>query len=181
MTVLLTSLVAVRPFRGYDDPGLPSGYWHFFLSALADASGGGLSVAARFQIAGSPNPSQLYSLETLMINRSGGVGTVNLRFQQQNMDNVPNMGSNGALFHIYTMQVTDQIFGSEQAIFDASRFLPFFMGQPIDNNLSSGFQIDDANNNVGDLAVRAGGYFWGPGSINAPGGPRRPIDGLYAR
>jgi len=172
------SLIAIRPFRGYEDPGLPQGFWHFRLAALGDATGGQLSVAIRFQIVGRPSPSQLWSLDQLMINSTTSSTAISARLQVVNMDQVPAMGSTGALSDTYSMELSPDTFGV--ALRRQLCQLPLFVGQPIDNNLNAGLQIDVPNVNALSLNVRAQGYFWGPGAINAPGGVRRPVDGLYA-
>lgn len=179
MSVILNALIAIRPFRGYADPGLPNGTWHWRLSALGDASGGLLTVQARLQIAGSPSPSQLFSLDQLMVNSTTSSVAIDARLQVQNMDRVPNMGSTGFLSDTYSLELAPDLFGVALRVPLAQ--LPLFMSQPIDNNLGSGFAVDVANALNLSLAVRGQGYFWGPEAINAPGGPRRPVDGLYSR
>jgi len=179
MAVARGSLIAIRNFNGYQEPGLPAGYWHFELSSLGDASGGLNSVLVRFQVAGSPSPSQLWSLEHLNVSSSGiGVGVL-ARLQITNMDLVPPMGSNGATAFTYTLTLIAGVFGVDMEYQNSP--IQLFLGRAIDNNLNAGFQVDYDNVDATSLRIRAGGYFWPPGAATADGGPRRPLQGLYAR
>ena len=179
MSVVLNHLAAIRRFAAYQDPGLPAGSWHFRLAALGDVTGGLLSVGCRFQITGSPAPSQLWSVEQLMINSSTSAIAIPARLQIQNMDAVPEMGSTGALSDTYQVTLEPDLFAVSLQLEESP--VQLFLGSPLDNNLNSGFQVDVANADGLSLSVRAQGYFWTPGAIGAPGGPRRPVDGLYAR
>lgn len=178
MSVFQDSLIAIRSFRGYADVGLPAGMWHFRLSGLGDATGGILAVLARFQVTGSPSPSQLWSLEQLMVNSTTSSTVIDARFLVENMDLVPEMGSTGALSDTYALLLEPDTFGV--ALRRNLAQLPLFMGQPIDNSLNSGFQVNVPNVDGLSLAMRAQGYFWTPGAINSLGGVRRPVDGLYS-
>lgn len=177
MSVTLVALVAVRPFAGYVEPGLPAGYWHFRLATLGDASGGILAAGGRFQQTGAPAPSLFYSLEQLMVNSTTSSSAIDARLQMINMDPVPEMGSTGALSDTYALELLPGIFGV--ALADPRRILPLFMGHAIDNDGNAGFTLDVDNGDGLSIAVRAQGYFWTPGAIHGPGGLRRPADGLY--
>jgi len=178
VSVLLRALVSIRPFRGYAEPGLPAGVWHFRLAALGDGSAGNLSVVAAFQITGRRSPSQLWSLDQLMVNSTTSASTIDARLQIVNMDEVPEMGSTGALSDTYSLALNPDTFGV--ALRRQLAQLPLFMGQPINNGLNAGIQVDVPNPGATSLNMRAQGYFWTPDAINADGGVRRPPDGLFA-
>ena len=182
MSISLSALVSIRPFRGYVDPGLPTGYWSFFGSVLGDGSGGLMSVFVRMQIASSPNPSQYYSLEQLMVRQTSDAVDVPARLSVANMDPQPDVGSTGALQDTYNLPLFFDLSGFNGASLRLSDSpTPLFIGHPIDNNLASGLNFDHGNVNAASLVIRAQGYFWEPGAINASNGLRRPVDGMYAR
>jgi len=178
MSVIAVAQVSVRPFSGFVDPGLPVGFWFATAQALGDASAGLNSVAFRFQDTGAPAPSLYWSLEQLNINISDP-NVQNCRLQIANMDNVP--GSLNFAINFALNLTTFDLGGGAAILTRDLAFLPLFLGNPVDNGLSSGLQIDVDNTLAATVTAKVQGYFWGARSVTSPGGLRRPIDGLYAR
>jgi len=172
MTVLVTTQVSLRRFSGFQEPGLPAGFWFATASALGDATGGVNSIRFLFQVAGSPAPSLMWSLDQLNTHTTGVEPSV--RLQVANMDQVPGSLDLGA---VYNIRQDGVVFGAQ--IRDARALVPLFLGQPIDNDFNSGLVFDITNVAAQTLTAKVQGYYWTPGAINSVGGPRRPPDGLY--
>lgn len=186
MTIFQTSPISLRPFRAYADPGLPAGYWVVHVGILGDASGGAAQQFLEFSRVGTSRPSQMYSLEALVIDQS--INPQSEPFDSYALmeilrfDQLPAQGGTGAQFWWYGLHLKDiggQRIGA--AIQQEAGYLPIFLGAPDKQLLGSFILIEHNNFNGAIFSVKAEGYFWNPGAINAPGGPRRPIDGLYSR
>ncbi len=157
---------------------MPLGLWAVFVSTLGDGSAGVLTASPRFQIAGEPGNTLLYSLEQVMVDTTLGGGVAGAMIVE-NMDRLPLNGSTGARSDVYPLDLVDNgvTLGSSlrPALFIGQ---PLFLGAPIQNNLNAGLQFTMPNTAV-SLAVKAQGYYWSPGAINASGGPQRPPGSIY--
>lgn len=180
MAISLTVTPKIRPFRGFAQPELPDGFWAAHASVLGDGSGGLQSVNIRFSSATEPNVSTLWNLEQLLIFHQNNN---NVRVDFGNMDIFPPESSTGALSKLIHLTLVD--FGTAPVgrglpLTDVSSSLPIFLGaagKDVNGDLT--FDIDNVTGV--SFSVFAQGYFWGPASINAPGGPQRPLTGLYGR
>lgn len=138
-----------------------------------------MSVNIRFSAATSPNVSTLWNLEQLMLNTTNLSRTVRMDFG--NMDRQPIGESTGALTKLYQLQLEDFGTAAPGAGLDLdSQLLPLFLGTA-DKGLSGDLAFDLDNVTATSFAVMAQGFFWGPGAVNAPGGPQRPATSLYGR
>ncbi len=178
MSIAITVTPTIRPFRGYADPALPDGYWTCHAALLTDASGGLVSINIRMSAAAQPNPSTLWSLDQLAIDHSVG-GPLDIRMDFGGFDIQPPQGSTGSLVKTVSISLVDMganAPGSSLPLENLRR--PIFLGAArSDVNVDLSF---DAENLVGNsFGVFAQGFFWGPGAINAPGGPQRPLTSLY--
>lgn len=178
MSIQLTVPPAIRPFRAFAEPELPDGYWAVHAAVLGDASGGLMSINVRFSTGTEPNPSSLWNLEQLML-RHTAVTALNCRIDYGNMDVQPNNGSTGALNKVYQLFLIDMgAVDTGAAGSLLSNQLPLFLGAAR-KEVNSDLAFDVNNVNAASFVVMAQGYFWGPGAINAPGGPQRPARGLF--
>jgi len=157
---------------------MPLGLWAVFVSTIGDGTGGVLTTSARMQIAGEPGNTLLYSLEQLGVNTTSSGGNVGAMIVE-NMDNLPLNGSTGARSEVYRIDMNDSgvTLGSSIPLAELLP-RPLFLGAPVQNNLNAGLQWTMANASV-SLAVKAQGYYWDPGAINAVGGPQRPPGSIY--
>lgn len=179
MTIQLTTPPTIRPFRAFADPALPDGYWVTHASVLGDATGGLMSVNIRFSSAAGPNVSTLWNLEQLMMHVTGASQDVRIDFGD--MDRQPIGDSTGALFKIYQVNLADLgTAAGGRAMALPSLIAPLFLGTA-DKGVNGDLAFDVDNEDGTSFMVLAQGYFWGPGAVNAPGGPQRPATGLYAK
>jgi hypothetical protein len=157
---------------------MPMGLWAVFVSTLGDGTGGLLTTSPRFQVTGEPGNSLLYSLEQFMLNTTldGGATAAMI---VENMDNLPLNGSTGARSNSIQILLNDNgpALGSSCRLGAVLR-KPMFLGAPVQNGLNAGLQFVMDNTAV-SLAVKAEGYYWDPGAINAIGGPQRPPGSIY--
>lgn len=182
MSVTLLVPIQHRPFRGYDDPGLPNGIWIIQSSVLGDASGNNLGMDIVFKDGSRsvPESSLLYNLEQLMVQNSDST-SINVGFNPANWDTIT-PGATGA-----TADVTSFLLQSLSAVNGASfrgdngvmrQNNPLFLGQPRKNTVNTIIRFQTTNGTF-SLSIKAEGYYWGPEAVTAPGGPRRPVDSLY--
>jgi len=178
VSISLQVAPVVRPFRGFADPALPDGYWVTQAGVLGDASGGVASIDIRFSTVAQPNVSLLYNLEQLMVAAPAAEGVIRLDFG--GFDLQPLQGSTGSVSKLVALFLTDFSSVTASAL-QTSNLLggkPIFMGSPRkDVNVDLSFDFTNANG--ANFAVFAQGFFWGPASINAPGGPQRPLTSVY--
>jgi len=176
MAVTVTFRVETRPWRGYDDPSLPAGSWFAEGSAPGDGTGGALTVDLLFKFSGQALNGNLFNLEAMSIFAIPGtvtscvVSTARLDFLS------PSRPAAGKLFVVpLLLGLTGA--GSASGLQELNS--PVFLGAAVEaaNTAALRFQTD---NGVGSLLnINAGGYFWEPRSLLAPGGLNRPPNGLY--
>lgn len=181
MSIQLTVPPRTRSYRSYADPSLPDGYWGVHASVLGDASGGLQSVNIRFSTATEPNPSTLWNLEQLLC--AATANPLEVRVDFGNMDiELQAEESTGAFQKVYHIDLADLgVAATGRAMgLSVMAALPIFLGAAR-KEVNADLAFDTDNNDGSSFSIMAQGYFWGPGAINAPGGPQRPVTGLYGR
>jgi len=177
VTVTVQVRYDVRPYAAYDDPGLPIASYIAQGGLAGDASGGNAIISVEFQGEGDERRSELFNIEQLSIDTSAGVdqptlmSTVSMDALARNRPASPQK-----------WQMTTTTFEGESAIRLADTIgLPIFLGGPnLDNPPPAAFlRFQWDNINLRLYAITVQGFIWGPRSILAPGGPRRPIGGLF--
>ena len=175
MAVTTNFRVEQLPFRGYDDPSLPSGAWVAHGLASGDGTGGNLEVGLLLQLSGDPLSSRLYNLEQVRAHDGAGVAQNGLMFIQ----NLGHLTANRPLpgrFYAFEM-----VLGPPGAAATAFNVLnrPIFLGAPsaAGDVAALVFRILNAAGQA--LVITAYGYIWEPRSILAPGGLQRPVNGLW--
>lgn len=180
MVVTQTFPITRRPYAGLGVPGMPIGLWAVHSGVLGDGSGGTihnilLFSGSTFQAANS----LLYSLDQIYISSILAQDTQEGLMEVLGFDLLPQNGGTGGQFtwnRFVLAGVGQPRLG--QALIGTSLPLPIFLGQPIKGAQSR--LLFEWENVVGDsLSVKAGGYYWEAGAINAAGGPQRPAQGLF--
>lgn len=181
MSVIQSIMAIIRPFMGFEDPGLPTGVWMGRVSSLGDGTGGLNRARIEFQASGG-RTGQYFSLEQIMCRSTRVTVADNLRFQISNMDPFILGQSNGAFADTYLIPIQQNVAAFAMVMNLATAgLLPLFLGTPDADGNSAGVSIEDDNVVATSVDFRAQGYVWGPRSVLSPGGLRRPIDGLYAK
>ncbi len=178
MTAVANTTIQRRPWRGYDDPGLPVGMYFAQTAVTGDASAGDMITFFFFHEEGDPVSGWFYNLEQINIFHSaiatkgghivlnnfetlGPVGLVNRQYRFRLIDNANNVSAM-----------------NEEVYFP----LPMFLGSvaPVPD-ISASIEVGINNVDLTSLVVTIQGYIWEPRSIFAEGGLRRPFDSLYGK
>lgn len=169
MAIIGVTPVSYQKFSGYEDPGLPSGFWFANGVVIGDATGG--TQVAQINIAEATNQfnSQYYSLEAISITLARAAN-FDLRLAIFNMDRV----------FEYTITLSLNATASNMLPRD-TEMLPLYIGQAGLANTAAGLSFALPNVDTDLLSVHVEGYVWSARSTSVPGGPRRPSEGLYSR
>lgn len=176
MTVSVTFRVDIRPYSGYSDPGLPIAAWIAQGGIAGDASGGNVILNFFFQLDDDPLISELFNLEQIAADTDGATSQEFI-ITFRNMDN---LAFNRQLSdRIWRFQTTASLAGFSALTLDRADVLPLWIGAPNRDEGDSGIRIQAANvlNRLYQITLQ--GYLWGPRSVLAEGGPRRPPGGLF--
>ncbi len=176
MTVAVTNAISIRPWRGYDDPGLPVGMYIAQNAVTGDASGGNMTVIFIFKPEGEPVSGRFFSIEQFDAHHSSaGLFT---GFAVAN--NFETLGPVGLVNRQWRYVVSDNRNGVGALNSDIYMPLPLFLGSaaPV-ASLSAQFEVGVDNIDLSSYVVTIQGYIWEARSIQAPGGLRRPVDSLY--
>lgn len=176
MSVITNFRVDRRPWRGYDDPGLPSGMWIAEGEVVGDASGGFAETRFLFQIASDPLSGRLWSLEQVGAQVVANAPQ-NVLLRTQNMDFLTPAIPVGVHNAVLELAVTSDLTITATRVRDM--FPRMFLGRPTTAGLECGLRVLFANANT--VAVRAivQGYTWEPAALLVAGGVRRPADSLW--
>lgn len=176
MTITAEGIVQIYEFAGYQDPSLPIGAWAGVRGVTGDASGGSRILDLVFAAATQPRASTMFSLEQLSV------------FDEEETEKgcliqTINLGIIGdiAFDQIFNVLMrTGPTTGQSSAGSGADGAnLPLFLGRQQGRSVGTFLRASVINSLNNDFIFNAQGYMWGARSINAPGGPRRPIGGLF--
>ncbi len=172
-----------REFAGFRDPGLPIGTWQGFVTVGGDASGGVRQALVTFKQPGDPLSGNMYSLDQLTVQDSDEA-TKFLTVTAANMDPLRvgpieiGIGQSFACQLIGVADASAGFEGSRIAGRDVSQ-LPMWLGRALDAVNNAQLRLFLTNVDLALMSVGAQGYIWGPRSITADGGPRRPVSSMY--
>lgn len=179
MSVFGTFRVDTRPYTGYSDPGLPIGAWIAEAGIVGDVSGGIVRMNFLIELEGGVRISELYNLEQMAVDTSSATGR-NIVLATINMDRLsPARQASPQKWKFQTLA------GPAESALDVEHLagLPLWFGAPdVDTPAGDkGFSLTFPNVDLLLYAATLQGYFWGPRSVLAPGGPRRPVGGFLGR
>lgn len=178
MVVVGEFRVDVRPYSGYEDPSLPIGAWVAQGGIAGDASGGDLFMIFSFARDDDAQVTELYNLEQVAIDTTKATGSEAALMDVLNMDQ---LAFNRPLTDArYAILLADTISGFGVALLEGGFApLPIWLGAPsrVEGDKGLRFQFDNVDLQLYSIIIQ--GYIWGPRSVLAPGGPRRPVGGLF--
>jgi len=177
MSVTATTTVRYREFPGYADPALPLGHWATSALAVGDASGGNRVVIMEFNPATAPRSPLMYSLELITVGDDDN-NDLNGALRVINLDPIPGLGAI-ALTKRWEAPLVAGISRGQLQPAAAAQLTRIFLGRQALAGVQSGIQYTTVNADLNIVTVTCEGYFWGPRSINAQGGPSRPLQGMY--
>jgi len=178
VTISVVNGISIRPWRGYDDPGLPVGMWFAQNAVTGDGSGGSMAVLFEFKSEAEPVSGRFFNLEQLTAHSSN---IINVACSLQ-LTNFETLGPVGLVNRNWRFEVQDNSNGVAAMNSFTQVPLPLFMGSvaPV-ASLAAQLAVSKINVNITSFVVTVQGYIWEPRSIQAEGGLRRPVDSLYGR
>ncbi len=172
--------VDIRPYSGYSDPGLPIASWIAQGGTAGDASGGILFMNFLFQRDEDPQISELFNLEQIAADTSTAVQRVGM-LRTLNMDVLSaSRPLTDMTWRVFTQAVGGSILFSNFDFLN-NNFNPLWLGAPNRVEGDSGLQFQWPNIDLLLYLCTLQGYMWGPRSVLAEGGPRRPVGNLFGR
>jgi len=168
--------IDIRPYSAYDDPSFPVAAWIAQAGIAGDASGGLLIIDFLFQGPGA-QISELFNLEQLAIDTNANT-VEDIMIETIGMDTLaPNRLASPQKWSV----TTDNVLGTDSAVRlnAAAQGLPLWLGAPSRQEGNGVIRFTFLNANLRLYAITIQGMMWGPRSVLAPGGPRRPLSGLF--
>ena len=179
MSVVADFRVDIRPYSAYDDPGLPVASWIAEAGSVGDASGGIVRQDYLFHRDDGNQVSELFSIEQMAVDTTR-VATVDVILATESMDSLA--ANRPATNQKWTFQcINVGVLGGNVADFEGNNLLPLWLGAPNRVEGDSGISFTFINVDLILYFTSVQGYMWGPRAMMAPGGPRRPVGGLYGR
>jgi len=169
--------VDVRPYSGYRDPGLPIASWIAQAGSVGDASGGVVIQDFFVQLDGAPHISELYNLEQISVDTSSGT-VRDVVIETRQMDILaPNRRASPQKWKLVSSGVLGNTNITATQLLNS--MLPLWLGSPNRDEGDAGLRLTWTNIDLLLYAATLQGYIWGPRSVLAEGGPRRPVGGLF--
>ncbi len=180
MTVLGTPrLIQIMPFSGYKDPSLPIGVWIGGAAVQGNVSGGVMTAVVIFALASTPYSGNRYSLEQLSAQEDLEDAAHNYSLIADNMEAVTSEGINQRHLVVGSLSAAPGGGTMINSVSSSDMKGRWLGGQAI-HQAQSSLLMSVANLQTNILQMVAHGYVWGPRSILAEGGPRRPVNGLFS-
>jgi len=176
VTVSVVNAIAIRPWRGYDDPGLPVGMWFAQNAVTGDASGGDMIIFFVFKGEGEPVSGRFFNIEQINFFHSDTTAKAG----HVVLNNWETIGPVGLVNRQYRFRLQSNANGLSAMNEEVYFPLPLFLGSvaPI-ASLAADVEVGVDNVDLTSFVATLQGYIWEPRSIQAPGGLRRPVDSLY--
>lgn len=177
MTIAVDNIVTIRPWRGYDDPGLPVGMYIAQNIVTGDMSGGDMVVIFVFKNEGDPVSGRLFNIEQFTAIQSQPASLHVGALQSTNFEALFGIGLINNQWRFELEANSNGVAAINSQIYLP---LPLFLGAaaPV-ASLSAQVEVSVDNDNNTTLAATIQGYIWEPRSLQAEGGLRRPVDSLY--
>lgn len=172
MSVIAQLAIQQFFFPGYEDPSLPSGIWKGSQIVTGDASGGFMEVDLLMSPIGPLN-TRFYSIDQFSAFQTGATA-IAAHFIIINLGQLTDRRYDLPLVLSGDQTNVDPL-GSQFA------FLPLFLGSQVNAAASALVAFVCQNGDTEILTFNAMGYFWQARAGNAPGGPSRPVQGVFSR
>lgn len=176
MTVSVSNGISIRPWRGYDDPGLPVGMYFAQNAVTGDASGGDMIVFFDYKGEGEPVSGRFFNIEQINVFHS----TIATKEGHLVANNWETIGPVGLVNRQWGFRLINN--DNDISTMDNVKYLPLplFLGSvaPV-ASLAATVEVGVNNIDLSSLVATIQGYIWEPRAIMAEGGLRRPVDSLY--
>ncbi|KKL53336.1 hypothetical protein LCGC14_2276450 [marine sediment metagenome] len=171
MAVITIADIGYRKFSGYEDPALPSGFWFGAATTTGDATGGTNTLQFDFTKSTGLFNSQYYSLEQIMVNQAAATSPAMALL-------IANFELTGGMRYSLPLLTNE---GSNAGLIPSNTggLVPLFLGQQRAVNTAMSISFTLTNDDTVVITVMIQGYVWSVRSTSVPGGPQRPVNGLY--
>jgi len=179
MSVFERTTITRRAYGAYIEENLPSGIWLARGEVTGDGSGGTQDIEILFSSTTQLRTQEIFSLEQLSVFLTSGAAQI-AALRTANLDpDIPLPGEANAQqqWSLSLVVAGSGVVALTGADHQGVRGL--FLGRQDSPNVNTGVTVQVANVTGIALAVRAQGYIWGPRSVSANQGPRRPVSGVY--
>jgi len=141
-----------------------------------DASGGNIFMNLEINLLTEPFSAMMFTVEQYLYNDTG-TGTRNVLFEATGFEEHDPVGNRNVIFHVLSTPGPTAAFALRPVSFLQK---PLFLGRA-DRRSGQDTQIRIITTNGDGIGFHADlfGYYWGPGAMNAPGGPQRPPGSLF--
>jgi len=175
MTISGTTRLAFLPFRS---PGgaFPDGIWTSQLTVIGDASGGDVVLVHDVITLTEPFSALMLTLEQLTVD-DGESSARGYLLQAIGFEEHNPIGNNNLLINFVTVDGVGSVscLGPEGLLRK-----PVLFGRcDRTSGQDSSISVRTPNVDGGSFRDALWGYYWGPGAMNEPGGPRRPPGSLF--
>lgn len=180
MSVSVRTVVIPRLWRGYEDPGLPSGGYIANLIAVGNATGGQVTLNFDFKPQLESASGRYYNIEQInMFKTSTTTAQVAMQINQFEEVGRIAISTRRERFGLFTDDNGHAAI--DYGTSDAPP-MPYFLGKSTRTvSLFAVVIFGIANVDLVVYSVTISGFIWEPRSTMMPGGLRRPIDSLYGR
>jgi len=177
MAIIEVVTAQMRAWQASPDPTLPEGAWIASGTVVGTATGGPRTIQIDFQKAATRLSSRLFSLEQMALT---DVSSAVIQWELQTF-NLETFEGQGIASRAWALNITkdNRPNGNGGALDTFSNLLPLFLGAPSQAGVAAGISFVADNVNAITMVCFAQGFFWGPRSITAPGGPQRPLRSIY--
>lgn len=176
MSVLVSSTMRQRLWRGYDDPSLPVGMWVGQIALTGDATGGTETLLLEFDPQENVNTKsgRFFNLEAFEIQSSsaGAPGQLLIINFSQLIDGA-------AVNRSWTAQSLSNEAGDSALPLESQLKRPIFLGTPLLAGTTASIRWIQNNADTETVVMYAEGYIWEGRSVMAEGGLQRPVQSLY--
>lgn len=176
MSVIGQQVIQRLDFPGSRVLGEPSGIWRADAFETGDGTAGFLEMDFVFNLATAPIGALLYSLDQYAV-FVGGASADRECFVSTTL-----MGRSGLAFNLrwaFNLRRMDAADQSGITPSDSNGFRGILLGVPVTQGATSSLNTQVPNVDTEVLQVHASGYVWDQVAQQQPGGPVRPLKGLY--
>lgn len=175
MAVTSNTRIKFLPFRSPPNPSFPAGIWTGQMFVAGDASGGNSFMVLDIILLTEPFSALMFTLEQFLVNDSASVRLYLI--EATGFEEHDPVGNRNVLLHFQTATGPEAATALRQ---DNMLKKPLFLGRA-DRTSGQDTRIRVISDNTNGIGYHAElfGYYWGPGAMNAPGGPQRPPGSLF--
>lgn len=174
MAIITVGDISYLPYAGHEDPGLPNRVWAVMLTATGDGSGGTNTGQVNLKSA-AVSPGNIFSLEQLSVLNDDQTDLA----LQISASGFQSFGPD-FLRQIWIEPLLANEVDQETGLSLISSRPRLWLGRGASAGPAATLSFRSVNTNTFKISIYALGYMWTTGATNVPGGPRRPMSGVFS-